>query len=111
MCIDSKAPRIQAEPAHGALTILDTALRRRVMDALNPVLGRGRDEAAGCKILRRGRELRGTASRAATAEEQDNSGPAIARLPVGWEIKIDFQISLRRGLIYRHGFVVDRIDI
>src|SRR5713101_4337474 len=104
-------PCIRSEPTDGALAILDAALRRGVMDAFNAVLGCGRDQAARGKIFRRGRELRGTASRATAGKKEDDRGPTIARLPVWRKIEVDSQITLRRGLIHRHRFVVDRMDI
>src|ERR1039457_1117321 len=83
-----------------ALAILDAALRRRVMDAFNAVLGCGSDQAARGKIFRRGRELRGTAGRATAGKKEDDRRPTIARVPLWRKIEVDPQITLRRGLIH-----------
>src|SRR5579862_2498683 len=104
-------PRIRSEPTDGTLTILDAALGRGVMDAFNAVLRCDRDQTPPGKISRRGRELRGTAGRAAAGKKEDNRGPTIARLPVCWKVEANFQIALRSGLVHRDGFVVDRKDI
>src|SRR5579864_5488427 len=100
-------PRIRSEPTDGTLAILDAALWRRVVDAFNAVFGCGRDQAARCKIFRRGRKLGGAAGRATAAKKEDDGGPTVARLPVWRKIDADSQITLGRGLIHLHGFVVD----
>src|SRR4051812_44624199 len=100
-------PRMHSQPTDGALAILYAALRWRVMDAFNAVLGCGRDDAAPGKIFCCGRELRGSSGRATAAKKEDDHGPAIARFPVRRKIEVDSQIPLRRGLIHGHGFVID----
>jgi hypothetical protein len=77
----------------------------------NAVLGCARDQAARGKIFRGSRELRGAASRATAGKKEDDGGPTIARLPVWRKIDVDSQITLWRGLIDRHGFVVDGMDV
>src|SRR5580700_6068280 len=104
-------PRIHSEPTDGALAVLDAALRRRVMDALNAVLGCGRNQAARGKIFRRGRELRGAAGHATAGKKEDDGGPAITRPPVWRKVDVDSQITLWRGLIHRHGLVIDGMEI
>src|SRR5690349_13947584 len=100
-------PRIHSEPTYGSLAILHAAFRRRVMDSFTPVLGCGRDQAARGKIYRRGREQSGAAGRATADKKEDDGGPTIARIPVWRKIEVDSQITLRRGLVHRRGFVVD----
>ena len=81
------------------------------MNAFNPILGCGREQAACGKIFRRGSELRGAAGRATAAKKEDDGRPTITGLPLRREIEIDFQIALRCCLVQSHGFVADRADI
>src|SRR6266567_6579075 len=102
--------RVHTQPAYGAFAIFDAALRRRVVNAFDAVLRRGRDQAASREVFRRGCELRWTAGGAAATKEEDDRGSLIGCLPVRRKVQIDFQIALWCGLEDGHGLVAGRMD-
>src|SRR5438128_1498060 len=101
--IDPQMPRIQTQPAYGAFAIFDAALRKRMVNAFDAVLRRGRDQATSREVFRRRCELRWTSRGAATTKEEDHRRPPVGRFPIWWKVEIDFQIALRCGLVANDG--------
>src|ERR1051326_4104528 len=104
-------PRIHTQPTYGTFAVFGAALRRRMVNAFDAVLCRGRDQAASREVFRRSRELRRTANRATAAKEEYHRGSPVGCLPVGRKVEIDLQTALRRGLVDSRGFVAGWMDI
>src|SRR5437763_2009898 len=102
-------PRIHPQPPYSAFAIFDAALRRRMVNTLDTVLGRGRYQATSREIFSRRGELRRTSCGAATTEKEDYRWPTVVRFPVWWQVEIDFKIALRSGLVVSHRFGAGRM--
>jgi hypothetical protein len=79
--INPQTRGMSPHPAHGALCVLDAFLRAGLVGVADAVFRRCRDHAAFGQVPGPGGELLGRSAHKTAAEEENDSGPLIGRLP------------------------------
>ena len=97
--IDAELGRVGAEPADGALGVLDALVGRRAVAASDAVIRAGGDHAPLREIFRLGPELLDRSAPPAAAEEEHDGGTLVPGRPAFRQMDVHLQFALRRLLV------------
>lgn len=97
--IDAEFGGVLSDPADGALGIGDAGIGVDFVAGFDAVVGAEGDKATTGEVLGLGFELEGGTFGPSSAEEEDNGGAFVGRLPVGREVGSEGEIGLGRFFV------------